>query len=107
MTFHYFPAKQTAALATAACNQLSAHLAAYTSLLEQREVEEVGRLWQAVGAKVVEICICLRYSAAVRPSEAPTLVAAKHLSGAAPCARSTTSAPACCSPASRPSTGWA
>jgi hypothetical protein len=41
-SFHYFPAKSTAAAAAAACNQLTAHLAWYTSLAEQREVEQVG-----------------------------------------------------------------
>jgi hypothetical protein len=40
-TYHYLPAKSTAAAAEAACNQLTAHLAWYTSLAEQQEVERV------------------------------------------------------------------
>jgi hypothetical protein len=40
VTFHYFPAQRPAAEAQAACHPLTAHLASYTSLAQQAEVEQ-------------------------------------------------------------------
>lgn len=40
VTFHYFPAQRPAAEAEAACRSLTAHLASYSSLAQQAEVEQ-------------------------------------------------------------------
>jgi hypothetical protein len=40
VTFHYFPAQRPAAEAEAACRGLTAHLASYSSLAQQAEVEQ-------------------------------------------------------------------
>jgi hypothetical protein len=49
-TFMYSPVKADQAGAEAACNQQGGHLATYTSLAEQMEVEQVGKHAASQGA---------------------------------------------------------